>query len=686
MTWPVDAPLDLAKEILVPNADQIFAKAQALQSAGRFSEAEPLFRSLLSSDNATAEIYCRHAACCQALGAHRDAIASLRRAIILRNDNADAYHRLGALLAHEGALDEAIESLQTARALRPKSAETEELLRRVHAANQSERAAELARQGHLPEATGLFQTVSEQLPGDSDAHYNLGFVFLQQGRIAEAVESFERSLSIDGGRLDARFQLANAMVKQVRLNEAAVQYHQILESSPNHVAALANLGNVLRDLEQYEESAACLRRAVAISPESAELLNSLGVALMNSDRPDDALACYDQATGIDPNYVDPYVNRATVHLMRHQPVEALAQCDRALQLDPASPSAIHNKCFALLSQRKLDEVLAQARRAVELNPTHAEAHLDYGLMLLMAGRFEQGWHEYEWRWQRAGEEPRSCEQPRWSGEPLAGLTILLWTERGLGDSLQCVRYAEIVAEHGATVVREFEAPLVPLVSRCCGVHPVSPRGAPVPRYDVHAPLMSLPMLCNTTPETIPSRTPYLSPDATEVARWHAELAGDGVFKIGIVWRGNAANVIDRRRSIPLAQFEQLARLPGVCLYSLQVGPARDELSTLAPACPITDLGEGLSDFHETAAVMRNLDLVVTCDSSPAHLAGGLGAEVWVALPDVPDWRWTLDGERTAWYPTMRLFRQEVPGDWDSVFRRIAGAVATRLRHGEPPLG
>jgi hypothetical protein len=282
--------------------------------------------------------------------------------------------------------------------------------------------------------------------------------------------------------------------------------------------------------------------------------------------------------------------------------------------------------------------------------------------------------------------PRTFAEPRWDGSPLDGRRILLHLEQGLGDTLQFIRYAPLVKARGGTVLLECPVELMPLLSRCQGIDRLLARGDELPAFDVHAPLLSLPLLCRTTLTTIPARLTYLFADPDVVDHWRRDLASVSAFKIGIVWQGNPDYVNDRYRSIPLAEFEPLARVPGVRLYSLQKGKGTDQLRALAGRFEIVELVPELDaaggTFTETAAIMKNLDLVIGPDTAAVHLAGGLGVPVWVALMGRADWRWLRDRDDSPWYPTMRLFRQRQARNWKPVLERIAEellAVTERKR-------
>ncbi len=332
----------------------------------------------------------------------------------------------------------------------------------------------------------------------------------------------------------------------------------------------------------------------------------------------------------------------------------------------------------LVRLNRFDEAALCYARAIELKPNYADAHMGKGLMALLRGKLVEAWPDYEWRRKLAG---RSVPWPNlcWTGDSLSGRTILLHSEQGHGDSLQFIRYAKLVKQQGGTVIVQCQKSLTRLFATCAGVDQVLAKGEPTPPFDVHASLMSLPAIFRTSLETIPADIPYLSAEPQLAAQWRDELAEEPALKVGIAWQGSPTSVADRARSFPLEHFAGVAAMRGVQLYILQNGTGREQLPEFAGRFPVVDAGPRLGDFYSTAALVCNLDLVITCDSAPAHLAGALGMPVWVALPFQPDWRWMLERTDSPWYPTLRLFRQEQPGDWHGVFRRIEQALADRAR-------
>lgn len=503
--------------------------------------------------------------------------------------------------------------------------------------------------GRFDEAIHWLSRAVQFHPPFAEGHNGLGIAHTNRGELAQAVNAFERAAALEPQQPAFARNLANARaavhtqrgleLAAVRdWREAALEYQTALDVAADYLPAWGNLGNARRELGELDLAEHCYRRVLSYDPRSAEAHYSL--ALIAKSRRDHALAA--------------------------------TSCRAALAQRPDYVEAHYELAANLLRLNRLDEALATMRRALDLRPDYAEAHFGYGYALLLAGRWSEGWQEFEWRFKQPG-MMNAPGPPRWSGESLAGRTIVLRGEQGLGDTLQFVRYAALVRELGAIVVVQCKAALARLVATCRGVDRVVSDADPLPECDYQIPLLSLPRIFGTTPANVPAGVPYFEPDAELVRHWSHELGARQGLRVGIAWQGNPQQAIDHYRSIPLEAFAPLTQLPGVTLYSLQSGPGSEQLATLR-AGPTVDLTARLGDFHNTAAIVRNLDLVITCDSAPAHLAGALGVPVWVALGDVPDWRWLLHGDDTPWYPTMRLFRQHAPGDWRGVLKDIANQL------------
>lgn len=327
---------------------------------------------------------------------------------------------------------------------------------------------------------------------------------------------------------------------------------------------------------------------------------------------------------------------------------------------------------------QIDEAIAAYRRALALNRGLAEAHNSLGLALLLQGEFLPGWDEYEWRWKMKDfpSPQRNLDQVQWTGQPLEGRTLLLHAEQGIGDTLQFIRYLPLIRRLGASIIVECPSELQRLIRPIASGHRVGVTGQPLPPFELHCPLMSLPRVFGTMLDSIPREIPYLRADADDIQTWKDRLGEDlPSLKVGLAWAGSPNHAEDRYRSIALDRLGPLGQVPGIRFVSLQKGHAATQTNKLPHGMQLIDISEEINDFADTAALIANLDLVIAVDTAVAHLAGAMGAPVWVLLPFAPDWRWMLDREDSPWYPTMRLFRQPLRGDWDSVIARVVRALS-----------
>jgi Tfp pilus assembly protein PilF len=469
----------------------------------------------------------------------------------------------------------------------------------------------------------------------------IAWKLFQAGDLAGAIRVYGKIVEIDPAAGAAWQMIGASHQLEGRLDLAVTSYQHVLRLDPNHVEALNNLGVALHSQGQIENALHSLRRAIALKPEYADAHSNLGNALQEQGHLDGAVASYRQA----------------------------------LQLKPAHFDALNNLGNALRAQGKLVESVASYERALQVKPDNPQVRMSRALCWLQMGDFERGWAEYEWRLKCREFSIPAFRQPLWDGSPLEGRLILLYADHGLGDSIQFIRYAPMVKARGGCVIVACQQPLARLLATCPGIDEVFAEGSLLPDFGFYAPLMSLPRILATSLSSVPAEVPYLAADRALVEQWRGELEPGGGFRIGIVWQGNPRYRRDHQRSFRLAQLEPLARVAGVRLLSLQKGAGTDQIAQLGERFAVSDLGSQFTDFMDTAAVMRNLDLVITSDSSIAHLAGALGVSIWVAIPVAADWRWLNEREDSPWYPTMRLFRQKRWGDWDEVFARMAGELA-----------
>ncbi|HMF17604.1 MAG TPA: tetratricopeptide repeat-containing glycosyltransferase family protein, partial [Gemmataceae bacterium] len=497
----------------------------------------------------------------------------------------------------------------------------------------------------------------------------------------DALVNFLRSSNWSIGPVpaDAYFNLGMAFQSQELFGEAIVCYEEALTARPDFPEAHNSLGAALHKLGATDAALASFQQAIRCRPNYAEAHNNLGIALQVKDRLDEAIASYRQAVHLKPDFPEAHNNLGEALHVQLKTEEAFAAFEQAVRFRPDFAEAHANLGFLAEEKGNRSEALARFEKALQSKPDYPEAHMAKAFQLLQDGKFEQGWSEYEWRMRckKFPTPPVPGPKPAWDGSRLGGRTILLRAEQGLGDALQFIRFAPLVHERGGKVILECQPPLIPLFRTCPGIERVLDPGESLPEFDTHAMLLSVPGLLLTKLSTIPARVPYLTADPALVKRWRQKVSDFAGFKIGIVWQGSMDHAKDRLRSAPLSKFAPLAKVAGVHLLSLQVGPGRDQLIRLTEAFPVADLAP--PTFADLAAAIKNLDLVISVDTAPAHLAGALAMPVWVALSFSGEWRWLLDREDSPWYPTMRLFRQKQPGDWDEVFERIATEVARLTR-------
>jgi tetratricopeptide (TPR) repeat protein len=547
-------------------------------------------------------------------------------------------------------------------------------------------AIRLHQAGQLKEAAAAYAFVLQMQPRQFDALHRLGIVCIQQNTPQRAIELLRKALKVNPDSAHAHSNLGNALLASRQADAAVASFDRAIAIAPDFAEAHVNRGDALRRLRQFEAAVASFKQAIALQPDLMHAYANLGKTLEDLGQPDQAVAVFDRAIAISPDSAAAFYNRGNALKGNQQPDAALASYDQAIGLNPAYAEAFYNKGVVLQERNQIDPAVAHYRRAIEIDPNDARTHLNLATALLTGADHERGWQELEWRW-RSFESAlvanrRGLRQPGWLGsEALAGKTILLQNEQGLGDTLQFCRYAKLVSDLGARVILEVQAPLVQVLRDLEGVDQLLPDTAKkIPEVDFHCALMSLPLALGTTLETIPNQVPYIRSRPEKVAAWQTRLAPFDALRVGLVWSGNFVaghpelKATHARRNIPLQKLAPL-RMDGVTFYSLQKGqPAEAELPALIQAGwsgpPIIDLTAELQDFSDTAALIEHLDLVISVDTSTAHLAGAMGKPVWVLNRFDTCWRWMLERDDSPWYPTLKLYRQTTPGDWDSVVERV----------------
>jgi tetratricopeptide (TPR) repeat protein len=540
-------------------------------------------------------------------------------------------------------------------------------------------------QRNLRKARACIAAALRLQPDYPNAHVNLGNILSYQERYDAALHCYETALRLKPDFAEAYNNRGNALAALGRYEEALVACEHALRFKPNTALFYQSLGHVYHSWGKLEEAVACYERALALDPQAHEVHNNLGAALVAQNRLHEAASHCREALRLKPDFAEAYRNLGLLFMSQLHWEDALVLLFQAIRLRPKYPEAYCDLGYTLGELGKYRDAARCFREALHLKPNYPEAHLGLAFNLLLRGHFKQAWLECEWQARLHGSAPRPFLQPDWDGSFLAGRTILLHAEGGLGDTIQFVRYASVVKQCGGTVIVECQEPLLPILASCPGIDRLVAAGSELPAFDVHALLLGLPRILKTSLSTVPAEVPYLRPDARLQGAWQRKLCRYPGFRVGIAWQGNPRFLRDSQRSIPLVHFAPLAQIDGVCLLSLQKGPGTEQLGAVANQFRVIDLGSRLDKrcgaFMDTAAVMKNLDLVITSDTAIAHLAGALGVPVWVALSFMPDWRWLLGREDNPWYPTMRLFRQTKSGDWDGVFARMAEELSQRVAAG-----
>jgi tetratricopeptide (TPR) repeat protein len=592
----------------------------------------------------------------QRSGRAAEAARVCRDILSINPDHAQTLHLLGLIEHQRGRSDAAIEHIRMAIMRDGRDPAFHHNLGNI-----------LRALDRLPEAIDCYERALALAPAAVDSLYNLGNSYQDLGQPERAAIYFERALRLDPEAVELHNNLGTALHDLGRIDEAIGCYHKALTLRPDLVESLDNLAGALQSQGKSDEAQACYERVLALRPDRVESLIGLGVVLRAQGRPEEAIARYRRALAVSPDHPDARSNLGVALVDLGRPEEAITHHKKALALQPGRAELHYNLGSALQRQGLHAEALACYGRALTLNPDYAQAHLNRSLALLLTGEFDEGWREYEWRFVVARYD-RNFDQPLWSGEPLGGRRILVHAEQGFGDALQFVRYVPAVAERGGRVVLEVPEPLVRLVRTVAGASQVVARGDPLPAFDCHCPLLSLPRLFKTDLAAIPGAVPYLTVPAEASAAWAERIPATPGLRVGIVWAGTTVGAID------LGSLQPLWDLGGVSWFSLQTGERSGDIASL-DGVKITDLSPWLTDFAETAAAVCRLDLVISVDTSVAHLAGALGRPTWLLLRHPPEWRWLLEREDSPWYPTARLFRQNEEGDWPRVAREVAAALA-----------
>jgi len=580
--------------------------------------------------------------------------------------NVSALRLLGVLQSQCGAFEEAIFLLQAAIRFAPDVPEF-----------YNDLGNALRGKGAYDEAVSAYHSALDLHPVYADAYLNLGLALESLGQTVKAEEAYRLALQNNPACVEARVNRAAMMMRDGRNEEAREELQCVCNERPDLPNVHSALGRVCEILGRWDEVVSAYQILVQRDPHSSSAHLRLGVARMAKGMDDDARTEINQALLLNPNSAEAHYHAGMLELRSWQFSKAVAELETARDLRPDRPEAHVMLGVAARRQGQLDVAQGCFEEGLTCDPENPDTHYRYADLLLLRGDFRRGWEEYEWRWRHKGFPSRrwTFSQSLWNGEDLRDRTILLHPEQGFGDTLQFVRYALLVAKRGARVLMGSPRELVRLLTSVPGVTAVVTSPEELPSFDVHVPLLSLPRIFGTTMKTIPAAIPYLSAPAELLEAWAQRLGEtNNRLRVGIVWSGNPLQETNQHRACRLADFAPLGNVPGVMFYSLQKGSPAAELHDVPPGMDIVDLGPYLTDFAETAAAMHHLDLVISTDTGPVHLAGALGQQVWVLLSAAPDWRWLMDRPDSPWYPTMSLFRQTRMGVWESVMRSVVGRL------------
>jgi tetratricopeptide (TPR) repeat protein len=554
-----------------------------------------------------------------------------------------------------------------------------------------ERGFAFYQQGAFAQAEKMLKRTLEMQPNHFDALHFLGIIALRTNRLERGVELTSRAIKSIPSFAPAHNNLGMGLQKLKRNAEALICYDRAIALKPDFAEAYNNQGNALQDMNRYEEALSSYDKAIELTPDYAEAYNNRGVVLLELSHIEEAIASYDRAIALRADYAEAYNNRGNALQNMGRLEEALASCDRAIALKPDFAEAYNNRGNVLQDMNRYEEALSSYDKAIELKPDYAEAYTLHGMAMLVLGRFEQGWQQYEWRKKvRWAVGNRPYPQPLWLGkENIAGKTMFLHWEQGLGDTIQFIRYVKFVRAMGAKVIVSVQDPLLRLLKQMDPNIEFLGSDTSPDLFEHHCSLMSLPLALGTTVETIPSEPFYLQADKELSAHWEARLSQLNGLRVGLVWAGGKrdrrdATVTDSRRSIPLATYAPLASVPNVSFISLQKGPPSAEARMPPEGMILHDWTDDLLDFLDTAALIDGLDLVISVDTAVAHLAGALGKPVWVLNRSDTCWRWLLDRADSPWYASLRLFRQREMGNWSQVIEEVTRELQSLVLDASAP--
>ena len=631
-----------------------------LLKMGKFERGLRVYDKSLSIDNTQSHIYSNRGIAFQELKQYRQALSSFEQALTLKPDNVDAYLNRGNLLQELKDFAGAVASYDQAIALKADYAEA-----------YYNRGNALKELKQFSAALESYQNAIALKPNYEEAYSNCGNALKELQRFSEAVSCFDKAIALNSNYTEGYSNKGAVLLELKQYAEALANFDRAISLEPGYAEAHANKGNVLRELGQHSAALACYQRAIALKPDYAEAYSGYGVVLLENWQISEALSCFDKAIAIKPDFAEALLNRGNALQQLKQFMKAVSSYEQAISLKADYAEAYSNLGNALTELKQFSRALECFDRSIALNPDVAEPYWNKSLLLLLLADFQQGWLLYEWRFQRDKSKNtlRNYAQPRYFDQDLKHRSILLYTEQGFGDTIQFCRYAKLLTNSETKVILEVRPALVSLIST---LHPeikVISSDAEISDFDYQSPLLSLPYVFNTGLDNIPAESAYLGVDAGNIRDWQERLGEKSIPRIGLVWSGSLENLQLKDRSIPLEMLIAILDLPFE-FHCLQKEIWDRDSLLLAQQSKLSCHFDLLEDFSDTAALIEHMDLVITIDTSLAHLAGALGKPTWILLKYIPDFRWLLDRTDSPWYSSVRLFRQDETRNWQTVIAEV----------------
>jgi tetratricopeptide (TPR) repeat protein len=604
------------------------------------------------------------------LGAHEQAVQYLKKSIEIEDQNADVLYDLGNVLQDQGNLDEALKAYQCALEIEPEHPDAHNNIGMV-----------FHDLGHLDEAIVHYQKALELTPQSAMIHNNIALAYQENDELQKAIAHYGKAIQLDSNYADAHLNIGNVFMKEEELDTAYAYYFKSVQLNPNCVEAYLGMGHILIRKSKFAEAIPLLGKVLMFYPDSAEIHNNLGNALGEIWQLDEAIPHLERAIQLNPDFAEAYSNLGNTLSKMGKYDEGMKHISRALQLEPKLIEAVINLGNIYKVKGEFREAVTCYRKALLLDPGNADARFNIALMDLLQGQFEAGWEGYEFRWKMKNAWKRNLPQPLWDGSPIQGKRLFMYAEQGIGDEIMFASCLPEMVKQAEMPIVECDKKLLPLFERSFTGSRIIGRlesdGYPpeLPPADYRIAIGSLPRYLRPDLTSFPKQKSYLVSDEEKVGEWKSRYRELGAgLKVGVSWRGGSTPDVIRVRSTNLTQWADLFAISGVHFINLQYGDCREELKKAEE-----DLGVRICDWEDAdplkdldgfAAQIAALDLVLSTDNATVHMAGALGVPVWVLLPRICDWRWMQDFEDTPWYETVRLFRQDKPGEWEGVFERV----------------